>query len=362
MFGPELESQLRPHGLTLRHYPQSFTGSTLGGWIATRSGGHYATNHTHIDEFVESVRMLTPSGWWESRRLPGGGAGPDPNRMAIGSEGILGIITEAWMRIQVRPKYRATAGVTFPTWEGSCEAARHIVQAKLWPSNLRVLDPELSRDAAGMDGRQALLIIGFESAELPQDWNIRAAVDMARQSGGQVDDDEILIDHGSGTPTGRSGAVGAWRNAFVKLQRGADGGAWTGDGDVGDGGDVGPLARAGRTRAGGGRSRVDGGVRWRVGQLPIHSRISRRSSAPYYTYAGAYRSGDYAGQQAAIKQAASDAIIESGGTITHHHAVGRLHRPWYDRERPEVFAEALRAAKRSLDPNGILNPGVLIDP
>ena len=129
VFGPELESQLRPHGLTLRHFPQSFTGSTLGGWIATRSAGHYATNQTHIDEFVESVRMLTPSGWWESRRLPGGGAGPDPNRLAIGSEGILGIITEAWMRIQVRPKYRATAGVTFPTWEKSCDAARHIVQA-----------------------------------------------------------------------------------------------------------------------------------------------------------------------------------------------------------------------------------------
>ena len=80
VFSPDLEGQLRPRGLTLRHFPQSFTGSTLGGWIATRSGGHYATNHTHIDEFVESVRMLTPSGWWESRRLPGGGAGPDPNR------------------------------------------------------------------------------------------------------------------------------------------------------------------------------------------------------------------------------------------------------------------------------------------
>ncbi len=95
VFGPALEDQLRPSGYTLRHFPQSFTGSTLGGWVATRSGGHYATNHTHIDEFVETVRMLTPQGWWEARRLPGSGAGPDPNRLAIGSEGILGIITEA---------------------------------------------------------------------------------------------------------------------------------------------------------------------------------------------------------------------------------------------------------------------------
>ena len=186
VFGPRLENQLRPHGCTLRHYPQSFTGSTLGGWIATRSGGHYATNHTHIDEFVESVRMLTPSGWWESRRLPSSGAGPDPNRLAIGSEGILGIITEAWMRIQRRPVYRATAGVVFPTWEQSYEAARNIVQSKLWPANLRLLDPILSRDAAGLDGSHALLIIGFESAELPQDWNISAAVGIARAAGGEV--------------------------------------------------------------------------------------------------------------------------------------------------------------------------------
>ena len=106
VFGPSLENQLRPQGFTLRHFPQSFEFSSLGGWIATRSGGHYATNHTHIDDFVESMRMLTPTGVFESRRLPGSGAGPSPDRLALGSEGILGIITEAWMRIQVRPVHR----------------------------------------------------------------------------------------------------------------------------------------------------------------------------------------------------------------------------------------------------------------
>ena len=122
-YGPALEDQLRPHGYTLRHFPQSFEYSTLGGWIATRSGGHYATNHTHIDDFVESVRMVTPSGVWESRRLPGSGAGPSPDRMVMGSEGTLGIITEAWMRIQARPRFRASAGVTYPSFEagaGGC--------------------------------------------------------------------------------------------------------------------------------------------------------------------------------------------------------------------------------------------------
>ena len=361
VFGPHLEDQLRPHGYTLRHYPQSFTGSTLGGWIATRSGGHYATNHTHIDEFVESVRMLTPSGWWESGRLPSSGAGPDPNRLAIGSEGILGVITEAWMRIQRRPIYRATAGVTFPNWEQSYEAARNIVQSKLWPANLRILDPDLSRDAAGMDGSHALLIIGFESAELPQDWNIKTAVGIARGSGGYVPDDEIVIDDGSGRPTGHSGAVGAWRNAFINIDEGLTAGLGlvTGTFETAVTWDNWPaLDDHVRDLVGRALKDVCGG-----GSLNCRfTHVYPDGPAPYYTYAGAYRSGDYAAQQAAVKKAASDAIIEAGGTITHHHAVGRLHRPWYDQERPDLFAQALRAAKKSLDPNSILNPGVLIDP
>ena len=107
IYGPALEDALRPHGLTLRHFPQSFEFSTLGGWIATRSGGHYATLYTHIDDFVESLRVVTPTGVVESRRLPGSGAGPSPDRLFLGSEGTLGIITEAWMRLQDRPRFRA---------------------------------------------------------------------------------------------------------------------------------------------------------------------------------------------------------------------------------------------------------------
>ena len=106
MYGPAVEDALRPHGLTLRHFPQSFEFSTLGGWIATRSGGHYATLYTHIDDFVESLRAVTPTGIIETRRLPGSGAGPSPDRLLLGSEGILGVITEAWMRLQDRPSVR----------------------------------------------------------------------------------------------------------------------------------------------------------------------------------------------------------------------------------------------------------------
>src|SRR5919197_1065633 len=111
---PADEDDLRGEGLTLRHFPQSFEYSTLGGWIATRAGGHFATLYTHIDDLVESVRALTPSGEWESRRLPGSGAGPSPDRLLIGSEGILGVFTEAWVRLHERPTYRSSAAVTFP--------------------------------------------------------------------------------------------------------------------------------------------------------------------------------------------------------------------------------------------------------
>ncbi|HNC16399.1 MAG TPA: FAD-binding oxidoreductase, partial [Solirubrobacterales bacterium] len=112
--GPELEDQLKAHGLTLRHFPQSFEYATLGGWIVTRAGGHFATGETHVDDLTESIRAITPAGEWQSRRLPGSGAGPSPDRMLLGSEGILGVVTEAWMKVRPRPDFKATATVEFP--------------------------------------------------------------------------------------------------------------------------------------------------------------------------------------------------------------------------------------------------------
>ena len=334
-YGPGLEAQLRPHGFTLRHYPQSFEFSSLGGWIATRSGGHYATNHTHIDDFVESVRMVTPSGIWESRRLPGSGAGPSPDRMAIGSEGILGIITEAWMRIQGRPQYRASAGVTYPSLAAGAEAARLVVQAKLWPANCRLLDPGEAAAAAGMDGSRALLILGFESDHLPQDDNIRQAVAIAREAGGTIDEADIRIsspdtrsEESSGGDTGRQGAVGAWRNAFLgaPYQRNITTG-------------MGLVAETLETAITWDRwpamdEMVRGALQETLDRVCGGGSVSCRFThvypdgpAPYYTWEGMGRRGAELEMYAEVKQAASDAIMAAGGTITHHHAVGRLHRP-----------------------------------
>ena len=361
-YGPALEAQLKPSGHTLRHFPQSFRFSTLGGWIATRSGGHYATNHTHIDDFVESVRMLTPQGWWESRRLPGSGAGPSPDRMVIGSEGILGIITEAWMRIQVRPTFRATAGVVFDSWEAGTDAVRQIVQAKLWPANLRILDPVEAGRGAGLDGEQALVIIGFESAELSQRWAIEAAVGIARGCGGHIADDEVRVDDGTGAPTGRGGAVGKWRDSFVGV-------------DPGTATSMGVLADTFETSITWDRwPEFDSIVRARMNEVLAevctHGELTCRFThvypdgpAPYYTWTGMGRPGSEITMWQEVKDAANEVVVAAGGTSTHHHAVGRMHRPrGYDVQRPDLFADALRAVKKTLDPNGILNPGVLIDP
>jgi len=362
VFGPDLEDQLRPRGLTLRHFPQSFRWSTVGGWVATRAGGHYATNHTHIDDFVESARMLTPGGWWESRRLPGSGAGPSPDRLVIGSEGILGVISSCWLRLQKRPVYRATAGAVFPGWAEGGEATRHIVQTRLWPSNLRLLDPVEAADNAGLDGRQSLMIIGFESADVPQGPNLREALRIAREFGAQVDDDAVRIDDGGGKATGRDGAVGAWRQAFTGVNAGLING-------------LGLLADTFESAVTWDRwPDFDRHVRETVGKalretVGEGARLSCRFThvypdgpAPYYTFSGVARPGSEEELWRHVKNAATQAVVDAGGTCTHHHAVGRMHRPGYDRQVPAPFAEALRAVKKTVDPNGILNPGVLIDP
>ena len=361
IYGPDLEAQLKTRGLTLRHFPQSFPWSTVGGWVATRSGGHYATNHTHIDDFVESIRMLSPAGWYESRRLPGSGAGPSPDRMIIGSEGTLGIISSCWLRLQKRPKYRASAGVLFRDWHEGTEAVRAIVQTKLHPANLRILDPVEAQLSAGVTGSNALLIIGFESADIPQRYFIEQAVAIARDHGGMIDDQAVVVDDGTGSATGRGGSVGAWRNAFIGVNAGTHLG-------------LGVLSDTFETAITWERwPSFDETIRTRVGTVLKESigqgatlgcrftHVYPDGPAPYYTFSGPVPIGEENAIWYAIKTAANDAIVDAGGTVTHHHAVGRMHKEAWERQRPDQFGDMLRAIKGTLDPAGNLNPGVLIN-
>jgi len=364
VLGPALEDQLRPHGLTLRHYPQSFEFSTLGGWIATRSGGHYASLYTHVDDFVESLRVVTPSGVLESRRLPGSGAGPAPDRLFIGSEGMLGVITEAWMRLQDRPRFRSAAAVRFAGGEqgfaNATEAARRISQAGLFPSNCRLLDALEAANAGAGNGDESVLLVAFESADHALDAWMERALELARSAGGVAPEHVPTKTGGEGA---RDGAAGAWRNAFVNAPYLRD-----------------VLCRAGVVsetfetavtwdRFAEFHAGVSTAVRDALARICGGGTLSCRFThvypdgpAPYYTILAPGRRGGELEQWDEIKAAATEALIRLGGTSTHHHAVGRDHRPGYDRERPALFAKALVAAKSALDPAGVLNPGVLVDP
>ena len=375
--GPALEDQLREHGLTLRHFPQSFEYSTLGGWIATRAGGHYASLHTHIDDFVESIRALTPRGPWESRRLPGSGAGPSPDRMLIGSEGILGVITEAWMRVQDAPRFRESAGVLFDSFESGARAVRALSQSGLHPSNCRLLDGDeaamtgaVSPDAAALspdpdaDAPPSLLVLAFESADHELGPWMRRALQLCEDHGGRPRDGSAggraSGDRRAAGGSGRGESATAWRNAFLQAPYLRDtlvaGGifaetfetavTWDRFEDL-----VGRVRESTRDALGG-----EGTVTCRL------THVYPDGAAPYFTVLAPARRGDELAQWEEVKVAASEVIASAGGTITHHHAVGRDHRRWYDRQRPEQFAAALRAAKAAVDPAGILNPGVLIDP
>ena len=162
--GPRLEEQLGAHGLTMRFYPQSFELSTLGGWIATRAGGHFAIGPTHVDDLVEAVRAITPTGTWASRRLPGSGAGPSPDRMLLGSEGILGVITEAWVRVQPRPSHRAGRTVRFASLPGR---RRGGARGRPGRPAARQLPAASTRSRRGRPARATasarVLVLGFES-------------------------------------------------------------------------------------------------------------------------------------------------------------------------------------------------------
>ena len=187
MLGPDIDAALKPYGLTLRHFPQSYQFSTIGGWVATRAGGHFATLFTHIDDLVESVRMVTPRGVIESRRLPGSGAGPSPDRMMIGSEGILGVITEVSVRLQNRPTFKATASVLFDDLLQGAEAVRALSQSGLYPTNCRLLDADEAMMNAVVSEPATVLVLGFESADHPVQGKMERALAIASEQGGRVD-------------------------------------------------------------------------------------------------------------------------------------------------------------------------------
>jgi len=358
VYGPALERQLKPSGLTMRFFLQAFEFSSLGGWIVTHAAGHYATVNTQIDDHVESMRAVTPAGILESQRLPAVGAGPDPNRLFLGSEGALGIVTEAWIKLRKQPRFRASTTVRIADFYKGADMVRAISQAGLYPSNCRLIEAEEAAFTEAGDGSHAIVILGFESADHPVDGWMHRALEICADHGGQWDE---VPAKGDAT---RDAAAISWRDKFVR----------------------GPYLREHAVARCVMRDTFESAITWDR-FAAFHANVKREAlaaikeitgrpgsvtcrfthvypdgPAPYFTYHALGDRAQLVRQFREMKAACAAALVRHGGTVTHHHAVGRDHMAGYEIERPPLFAAALSATKRALDPCGILNPGILLPP
>jgi alkyldihydroxyacetonephosphate synthase len=282
--------------------------------------------------------------------------------MFLGSEGSLGVITQAWMRVQDRPTFKASAGVRFADFTAAVDATRAIAQSGLFPTNCRLLDPTEAMTSAGVDDGSALLVLGFESADHPVDAWIERGVELARDHGGDVPDGVAISgprdDRGK---AGREGAVGAWRNAFLRAPYGRDAMVrmsvivetfetactW----------DRFPELHAEVMRA------AERGLHEICGGGWITCRFTHvypDGAAPYFSVIAPGTPSREIEQWDELKAMFSEVLLANGATITHHHAVGRDHDAAYRAQRPALFGDALAAAKARLDPAGIMNPGVIV--
>ena len=351
ILGPDLDAALKPHGMAVRHFPQSYFHSTLGGWVATRGAGHFSTGLAKIEDRVQALGVTLPDGRRvETRRLPASSVGPDPNRLWCGSEGTLGVITDVHLRCVGLPKERVGAGVRFKTFEASLEAARALLQAGIYPTQLRILDPYehlLSRAFSGKAATGALMVLAFESAGAPLAETFAAAQDICRAQGGEVQVKDA------------EEAVGDWKNTFFRQ----------------------PYIRDALMDYGIISDTFETAVPWSAVPAFYHAvreatlkavqktcgfgMVSTRSTHAYtdglclyFAFFGPGRHGSLVDQWWEIKNAASEAVIAHGGTLSHHHAMGRDHARYARAEIPAPFRAAIRAAKRELDPQGLLNPGL----
>jgi alkyldihydroxyacetonephosphate synthase len=363
--GPRAESLLAAQGLTLGHFPQSFEFASIGGYVATRSAGQASTGYGRIDELVRGVRMVAPVGEVVVRPFPASAAGPSLRELVVGSEGALGVIVEATLGVRPTPSVRRYEGWSFRSFREGAEAFRQMEQAHASPDVARLSDEEETRLAFAMAASGSaferlgkaylrargheggcLVILGFEGGE--RDVGVRA-----RRA-------KAVLQRGGGLPLGtRPGA--AWlRSRYagpylrdVLLDRGLmvetleTATVWSNLHRLHD-----AVAEALRSTM---------AARGTPALVGCHvSHLYPSGCSLYFTWIAAQDRGAELEQWRAAKDAACAAIIENGGTLTHHHAVGRDHARWLPAEIGDLGVSVLRAAKERLDPTGIMNPGKLL--
>jgi alkyldihydroxyacetonephosphate synthase len=362
---PALERYLGERGLTLGHFPQSFEYVSLGGCAATRSAGQASSGYGAIERMVLGLRMSTPTGGLALAPMPASAAGPSLRQLAIGSEGTLGVISELSLRVREAPRERIYEGVFFENFSAGVEFMRTLAQNGTSPDVARLSDEQETRmslalaGSGGLKGRLGRLylgargyregcvaILGFEGEQAQTSARRTRALQLARAGGGLAVGrspgeawlkgrfgapylrDELLT-HGVMVETLETATQ--WSN-LLRLHS--------------------AVARAidDALRAGG-----------TPGLVMCHvSHLYESGASLYFTYLARQRDGAELAQWRETKQAASDAIVQHGGTITHHHAVGRDHAPWLEAEVGERGVAALRAIKDQLDPSGVMNPGKLL--
>jgi len=366
--GPDIERALEPHGLTLGHYPQSHQEATLGGYVATRSAGQASTGYGRIDDIVLGLRLATPRGELVlGGRSPASAAGPRLLDVVVGSEGTLGIITEATLRVARRPTAKRYAAWLLPSFHAGREALRALAQdvgPGLLPDVCRLSDEEETRVTLALAGRSGATLLRYGRARgLPAPvlvilvWEgTDASALKHRQSMS-----ERVLHRGRGRRLPRRVAQ-AW-------EKGRFSGPYLRDELMGRRILVDTLETATTWDrletlhaevASGIRSslEVDGGG---VVVMCHVSHVYASGASLYFTIAVA-ESADPMTQWRDVKSAATEAIVAGGGTITHHHGVGVDHAPWLSAEIGDLGVGVLRAIKAELDPVGILNPGKLLPP
>ena len=307
----------------------------------------------------------------QTRRLPASGAGPAPDRLIIGSEGTCGVITEAWMRLQTRPTFRANASVTFANMKSAVHCARSLAQSGLNPSNCRLLDSDEVANFHIGDGKSPTLVLGFESADHPVNSAMQRALQIVSDCEGSFDTAAVkqaTLSTAETSTGARSGAAGAWRDTFIRMPYLRD--PMVGRGVILDTFETAITWDKFDSFYAGVKEGMQGAIKRATGNYGLVScrftHVYPDGVAPYFTFVALGSATADLDQSLAVwcelKRVANDLVVGLGGTSTHHHAVGRDHRGGYEVESAPLFRAALAGAKAVLDPQGVMNPGVLIDP
>jgi alkyldihydroxyacetonephosphate synthase len=367
--GPALEAQLNPHGYTLGHFPQSFEFSTLGGWIATRSSGQQSYHYGRIEHLFAGGHIETPIGPLDLPSYPASAAGPDLRQLILGSEGRMGVITRAEVRIQPLPEVDSFHAVFFNDWESGVRAVREIAQSEAEVSMLRLSEARETETTLALSGKdrlvgfakrglgllgyraeRCLLILAVTGTTHQARRALRLATAIARANGGLP----------VGTLIGKM-----WRKSRFLT----------------------PYLRNTLWERGYALDTVETAVPWRDVLLTaqamlgtarhalepmgenvlafLHlSHLYRSGASLYLTflYRRAGTSEETLARWQILKEALSETIVAHGGTISHQHGVGIDHIPYLPAEKGVVGMPVLESARRTFDPQGLLNPGKLIGP